>query len=138
MQTQPQASNVTDLLLSSCCPLQLLFGLGVLLLQLGRLLLQLVLVLQPPHLLVLQQPGEDTKDLVKSCFSVVCEQHGSASAPLGFLPTLLRLRLARPQLLPRSVHRFPQSLVGLHQVTFRVGQFAQLDGLLLVLLPQVT
>lgn len=59
---------MTNLLLSRCCPLQLLLGLGVLVLQLGLSLLQLVLVLQPPHLLVLQQPGEETEEFENSSF----------------------------------------------------------------------
>lgn len=88
METQPSARSVTNLLLSRCCPPQLLFGLGVLLLQLGRLLLQLMLVLQPPHLLVLQQPGEETKELVDLHFFQLCvsntdqRRHLSASCRL--------------------------------------------------------
>lgn len=55
------------LLLGHCCPLQLLFGLRVFLLQLSVLLLQLVFLLQPLYLTVLHQPGGATTDRGNKC-----------------------------------------------------------------------
>lgn len=136
------------LLLSRCCPLQFFFGLRVFLLQLSFSLLLLVFLLQPLHLMVLQQPegSVQTEDKTEKrvclcvnreqgfCFQQVWVTDGGAVAPLCLLLAPFCLRSGRPQLFPHSVHHLSQSLVCIHQVTFRVGQFPQLDGLLLVLL----
>lgn len=142
------------LLLGHSCPLQFLFDLRVLLLQLCFSLLQLVFLLQPLNTPVLRQPTGGTKissemcclSLMKSnCLSAFFFLNNGtwvadlmegrpANVPLSLVLAPLGLSSSHPQLLPHSVQCLSQTLVCLHQVTLRLRQRPQLDAQLLVLL----